>query len=93
MRLRGTYASEDLFNVNIMNFYAPKEVADPIRVHPYTPEYDDILSDLMDTIAVYSAKILTGEYDISAFDDMVAELDGWGLAEGLEALNDWYTAG
>ncbi len=93
MRLRGTYASEDLFNVNIMNFYAPKEVADPIRVHPYTPEYDDILSDLMDTIAVYSAKILTGEYDISAFDDMIAELDGWGLTEGLEALNDWYTAG
>lgn len=91
-RLRGNYASEDLFNFNIMNFYAPKEVTDPIRVHPYIEEYDDILSDVKDTVAVYVSKIVLGEYAATAFDDMIAELEGWGLTEGMEAMNEWYTA-
>lgn len=92
-RLVGNYTSMDLFNFNIMNFYEPKQVANPIAVHPYIEAYDDILSDVNDTLAVYISKIVLGEYDVSAFDDMVAECDSWGLSEGMEALNEWYTAG
>ena len=73
-----------------MMFYTPKEVDDPISVHPYTPEYDDIRADLDDLFAVYFGKMVIGDYSVDQFDELISEFDALGGNEAMAALTEWY---
>ncbi len=89
-RLLPTYNPPERFETDIMMFYAPKEVDDPISVHPYTPEYDDIRADLDDLFAVYFGKMVIGDYSVDQFDELISEFDALGGNEAMAALTEWY---
>lgn len=91
IRLQPTYPSYERFVTDIMNFYEPKQVNNPIIIHPYIEEYDDIVPDINDVMATYVTKIVLGEYELSAFDEMKQEFDDVGGNEAVDALNEWYT--
>ncbi|HML46810.1 MAG TPA: extracellular solute-binding protein [Clostridia bacterium] len=89
-RLEPTYKTHDRFVTDILKFYEPKQVNDPIMVHPYIEAYDDIASDINDLVAKYYSKIVAGDAKIEAFDELIAEFEGLGGTEAVDALNEWY---
>lgn len=88
-RLAPTYVG-NRFQTDIMNYYEPKEVLDPIAIHPTISEYDDIQSDMNDIFAIYLSKMIVGDYTLEQFDEMIAEYEALGGVEAERALSDWY---